>query len=207
MSKDPAFLFYSSDFLSGISDLTMEERGQYITLLCLQHQKGHLSKKIIDLCVGNATADVLHKFSIDSDGNYFSERLDIEIEKRRQHSEKQRQRAIDGWKKRNATADATALPLENENENKDLLILKSEKNEFYKNECLQSDQWKETVSMREKIPLDKFDLALTDFNGHLVAIGETKQNLKDYKSHFTNWVRVKKQIKAKEMANQNKDRL
>jgi len=51
MAKDPAFLFYSSDFLSGITDLTMEERGQYITLLCLQHQKGSLSEKTIRLSV------------------------------------------------------------------------------------------------------------------------------------------------------------
>ena len=43
MERDPAFLFYSSDFLSGIADLNMEERGQYITLLCVQHQKGRLN--------------------------------------------------------------------------------------------------------------------------------------------------------------------
>ena len=122
MSKDPAFLFYSSDFLSGVSDLTMEERGQYITLLCLQHQKGHLSEKLISISVGNATADVMRKFSIDKEGLYFSVRLDAEIAKRAEHSKKQRQRAIDGWEKRKATADATALPLENVNEidNKDL---------------------------------------------------------------------------------------
>ena len=29
MSKDPAFLFYSSDFLTGVMDLTMEENGIY----------------------------------------------------------------------------------------------------------------------------------------------------------------------------------
>jgi uncharacterized protein YdaU (DUF1376 family) len=122
MAKDPAFLFYTSDFLSGVSDLTMEERGQYITLLCLQHQKGHLSDKVINLCVGNATADVLHKFSIDNDGLYFSPRLDIEIAKRVEHSQKQRKRALDGWEKRKATADATALPLENRNENENIYI-------------------------------------------------------------------------------------
>ena len=37
--KDPAFLFYSSDFLSGTMLMTDEEIGQYIKLLCLQHQK------------------------------------------------------------------------------------------------------------------------------------------------------------------------
>ena len=46
--KDPAFVFYTGDFLTGVIDMTMEERGQYITLLCLQHQKGHFSKKTLD---------------------------------------------------------------------------------------------------------------------------------------------------------------
>lgn len=30
MAKDPAFLFYSSDFLSGVTFLTMEQRGNNI---------------------------------------------------------------------------------------------------------------------------------------------------------------------------------
>ena len=123
MSKDPAFLFYSSDFISGIQNLTMEERGQYITLLCLQHQTGHLTEKMIKISVGNATADVLAKFRQDDGGAYFNARLEAEIEKRKEHSEKQRQRAKEGWKKRqndaenNATASATAMPLEDEDEN------------------------------------------------------------------------------------------
>lgn len=124
MSKDPAFLFYSSDFLTGVSDLTFEERGQYITLLCLQHQKGRLSKKAIQIAVPNATADVLLKFKKDEHGLFFNERLELEANKRAQHAEKQRQRAIDGWKKRkkgqshgNTMVNAAALPLESENEN------------------------------------------------------------------------------------------
>lgn len=124
MSKDPAFLFYSSDFLTGVSDLTFEERGQYITLLCLQHQKGRLTKKAIQISIPNVSHDVLAKFKIDENGFYFNSRLEVESEKRLQHTEKQRERALNGWKKRKeiessglATANATALPLENENEN------------------------------------------------------------------------------------------
>jgi uncharacterized protein YdaU (DUF1376 family) len=82
MAKDPAFLFYSSDFLNGVSDLTMEERGQYITLLCLQHQKGSLSEKTIRLTVGSVSVDVMRKFEKDEQGNYFQSRLKEEIEKR-----------------------------------------------------------------------------------------------------------------------------
>lgn len=123
MSKDPAFLFYTGDFIAGIQDLTFEERGQYITLLCLQHQKGHLSDKLIKLSVGNATADVMAKFRQDSAGLWFNHRLDEEIAKRKAHGEKQRERALEGWKKRkteatssksSSTGNAVALPLEDE---------------------------------------------------------------------------------------------
>lgn len=43
--KDPAFLFYSSDFLSGTMLMTDEEIGQYIKLICLQHQKRSFERK------------------------------------------------------------------------------------------------------------------------------------------------------------------
>lgn len=122
--RDPAFLFYPSDFLTGVSDLTMEERGQYITLLCIEHQKGRFTEKMVALCCGKATVDVLSKFSIDENGLYFNARLEKEIQKRKEHSEKQRNRALEGWKKRKendatalATVDATALPLVNRNVN------------------------------------------------------------------------------------------
>lgn len=128
MSKDPAFLFYSSDFLTGVSDLTMEERGQFITLLCLQHQKGHLTKKVMQLqCHGIPTADVLAKFRIDENGLYYNERVEQEREKRAAHSVKQRENAFKRWNKDKLSTkqtlsdgNAMAMPLENENENEDV---------------------------------------------------------------------------------------
>lgn len=42
MAKDPAFLFYSKDWLQGTADLFPEEKGVYIDLLCHQHQTGGL---------------------------------------------------------------------------------------------------------------------------------------------------------------------
>ncbi len=80
--KDPAYLFYSSDFLTGCASLTMEERGQYITLLCLEHQLGRLNEKTIRLSVGSVSVDVLEKFKQDENGLLYNERLEIEIEKR-----------------------------------------------------------------------------------------------------------------------------
>ena len=134
MSKDPAVLLYTSDFLSGCQDLTMVERGQFITLLCLQHQKGYLTAKIITLtCGDNVSKDVLDRFNQDENGNWFNKRMDTEIKKRKSNSEKQSKRAKDYWAKvkqkkeettsvDSSTAYATALPLENENENENEII-------------------------------------------------------------------------------------
>ena len=92
--KDPAFLFYSSDFLTGVSDLTMEERGQYITLLCMQHQKGHLSEKTCRLILGlpnlSLAQDVMKKFKKDENGLYYNERLEQEVAKRAKSTEASR---------------------------------------------------------------------------------------------------------------------
>lgn len=142
--KDPAFLFYASDFLTGVSDLSMEERGVYITLLCLQHQKGRLSEKMIRLCGGIATADVMAKFTKDENGLFYNQRLELETIKRKEHGEKQRKRALEGWKKRknielenNAVASAVAMPLEDENRDENRIIIKDEK-EIKKNETFEN---------------------------------------------------------------------
>src|SRR5574338_627151 len=41
-SKDPAFLFYTKDWIEGTAELSPEEKGVYIDLLAYQHQKGSL---------------------------------------------------------------------------------------------------------------------------------------------------------------------
>jgi hypothetical protein len=130
MAKDPAFLFYSSDFLNGVADLTMEERGQFITLLCLQHQKGRLTDKTIRLCLGSVSVDVLSKFTKDKQGNFYNERLSEEIEKRIQFTESRRNNGSKGGRPKNNTKPL-GLPKDNlmedvnENENEDIIINKS----------------------------------------------------------------------------------
>ncbi len=149
MAKDPAFLFYSSDFLSGISDLTMEERGQYITLLCLQHQKGNLSQKTISLSVGLVSVDVLKKFEQDSDGNYFNKRLLEETEKRNKFTESRRLNGLQGGRgkskdledKANAKAKENLMEDENVNEN----IIE------FTNEVVESKKRKNPKSERENL--------------------------------------------------------
>ena len=120
MAKDPALLFYTSDFLSTTQGLSLEEIGMLIKLLCIQHQNGHLSKKAVKLAVGEATEDVLSFFKLDENGLYYSERLDTEISKRKKFTESRRknaQKRYDTSASAYASAGASALHMENENEN------------------------------------------------------------------------------------------
>jgi hypothetical protein len=85
--KDPAFLFYSDNFLSGTMFFTDEQVGKYIRLLCAQHQSGHLEEKhMIFMCKGY-DEDIFKKFIKDDAGKYYNERLEMEITKRKNYSE------------------------------------------------------------------------------------------------------------------------
>lgn len=92
MSKDPAILLYTSDFLTQCNSLTMEERGQYITLICLQHQIGHLDSKTIDITIGydNLSSDVLKLYKQDASGYLFNEWIEEIIIKRKAYAESRR---------------------------------------------------------------------------------------------------------------------
>lgn len=86
MAKDPAVLFYTSDFLSGTSFFTQEQRGQYIQLLCEQHQLWSIPKNhMISVC-GSLDSPVVGKFTIDENGNYYNIRMRQEAVKRRDYS-------------------------------------------------------------------------------------------------------------------------
>ncbi len=77
-NKDPAFLFYTADFVVGTMFMSNEQVGKYIRLLCAQHQKGHLTSEEFDSICGK-DAIVRKKFELDKDGFYYNSRLDKEI--------------------------------------------------------------------------------------------------------------------------------
>lgn len=108
MSKDPAVLLYTSDFLSGTYTMTDEQVGRYIRLLCLQHQKGKLTEKdMLSICKGY-DSDVYEKFDL-VDGCYINKRMYEEAEKRSKFTESRR---------KNASAKHMPNHMENENENR-----------------------------------------------------------------------------------------
>jgi DnaD/phage-associated family protein len=93
--KDPAFLFYPGDFLTGTMLFSDKQEGIYIRALCYVHQHGHLTfEELKSLCKNDAV--VMSKFIKDNEGNYYNSRLDIEIEKRKKYMDRQRENGSKG---------------------------------------------------------------------------------------------------------------
>lgn len=107
--RAPAFQFYADDFLAGTMTMTNEERGAYISLLCLQWSKGFVTELDIQrMCHGMPThcqSICQSKFVLEDDGLYRNKRLEKERTKQKERSEKQRDIANLRWKNH-----ANALP-------------------------------------------------------------------------------------------------
>lgn len=88
--RDPAFNFYSDNFLSGTMFFSDEQVGKYIRLLCAQHQTGHLSEKQMLYICKTYDEDIWKKFTKDENGLFYNDRLQVEIEKRNKYCESRR---------------------------------------------------------------------------------------------------------------------
>jgi hypothetical protein len=88
--KDPAVLFYTQDFLTGTLLMSYEQKGKYITLLCLQQQNGKLSEKDLMKVCGAKDEDILAKFELHEDGFYYNGRMLLEAEKRKNYCDSRR---------------------------------------------------------------------------------------------------------------------
>lgn len=195
-------MFYTSDFLSGVMDLDMEERGQYITLLCAQHQKGHLSEKTIRLLVGSVSVSVLEKFTVDLHGLYYNQRMEEEISKRLNFIDSRVENGKKGGrpKKPNENLVVNHMPNlpENENENRNINDNKGiggmgEKGFFEKS--VNDEGWQEVVMRTCKINNPVF--WINEFNDHSIATQEHYNTIADFRRHCVNWIKIelKKQIK------------
>jgi len=119
MAKDPAVLFYTSDFLSGTFTMDDAQVGKYIRLLCFQHQKGKLTEKdMLSICKAY-DVEIWSKFVVE-DGLYYNERMLNETVRRQKFSESRRNNAKSP--KKESTSEAYAKHMETETENVTITI-------------------------------------------------------------------------------------
>lgn len=138
MAKDPAFLFYSQDFITGTMFMSNEQAGIYIRLLCAQHQHGGmLEKGNFEAMVGSHSI-VKSKFKETDDG-YYNERLMLEMEKRSKKcsnlSENAKKRwAIEKQKQSKCNAIASSKHMQSESESENEINIKDVVN-IYNDKC------------------------------------------------------------------------
>lgn len=109
MAKDPAFLFYPSDFLTGTMFMSHEQIGIYIRLLCSQHQHGGVIDKIsFNSLVGNN--EIVRAKFIEIDLGFYNQRLADEMEKRNKKSNNISKAVKEVWEKRK---ESNAIPSKN----------------------------------------------------------------------------------------------
>jgi hypothetical protein len=99
--QDPAYQLYTSDFLVRNADLSDEQAGQFIRLLCMQHQNGHLTEAtLLSFCKGKKDELIFSRFRLNDKGLYYNEEMDNEINRRHEICETNRENIEEYWKKK-----------------------------------------------------------------------------------------------------------
>lgn len=96
MAKDPAFLFYYQDFLVGTDHMTDEQIGQYVKCLCHQANRGTIREEHMkNICKTYENhMIIIEKFKKDQNGEYYNERLRLEVDRRKNYAESRRNNRI-----------------------------------------------------------------------------------------------------------------
>jgi uncharacterized protein YdaU (DUF1376 family) len=186
MAKDPAFLFYSSDFLTGTMFMSDEQVGKYIRLLCAQHQKGRLTEKeMINICK-TYDEDIFSKFEKDEQGMYYNLRCEVEIEKRKKYSlsRSTNRKSKSKDKKHMINICKTYeqhMEIENINENK----IENIKEDFKKSQILI-----DSLAKRYNVTPEKIKLNMKNFWLEKQGTFDKHITLQEVRKYFSNWLRL-----------------
>jgi uncharacterized protein YdaU (DUF1376 family) len=187
MAKDPAFLFYPGDYVSGTMGMTFEEKGAYMDLLMLQFNRGHMNTHMIQHTIGHLWEQVKCKFIQDDEGLWYNVRLDFEKEKRKTFTASRRNNMKPKDKPSYESTYETHMQhhmdshMENENENinKDINTNKSKCN---------FEEALEYISIRLGIEQGKTEAQkffnYYESNGWKVG----KNPMKNWKAAANNWI-------------------
>ncbi len=81
MGKDPAVLFYTTDFLANTYHLTDKQVGMFVRLLCMQHIHGRICPDDMPDSSDRESKRVIDMFLCD-EGGYYNKQMEEEIQKR-----------------------------------------------------------------------------------------------------------------------------
>ena len=184
MSKDPAFLFYPNDWLGGTMGMTFEEKGAYIELLMMQFNRGHMTTHMIGQAVGQLWDKIQDKFIKDANGLYYNDRLDIEIEKRRNfcNSRRNNKDGVNQYtKETNNKSGHTTSHMTGHMENEDENVIVNKKRIIFKPPTIEEIK-DYCIERQNKVNAEKF-ISHYEANGWMVG----KNKMKDWKAAVRTW--------------------
>ena len=127
-SKDPAFLFYASDFMMGTTFFSNEQVGKYIRLLCAQHQHGGMIDKNSFCSLVGDDQMIRSKF-VECEHGFYNERLAQEMERRQKKSGNISKAAKETWEKRKSDNDYNTIVIQSYNKSNGIVIRPENENE------------------------------------------------------------------------------
>jgi hypothetical protein len=120
MAKDPAINWYFDNWAGGTKTMSRFLKGCYIDLLDAQFHLGHLSLEEIKQVLGSdfsAWKTLEKKFKKDESENFFNERMELEVKKRKLYSESRSSNRKKTYEKHmNDISKTSDLVYETENE-------------------------------------------------------------------------------------------
>jgi hypothetical protein len=207
MSKDPAVLFYTSDFLSGTQYFSDEECGQYIRLLCQQHQLFSIPEKHLLKVCGSLICQVALKFIKDTDGTYYNERMRLEGDKRKAFCQSRRNSVENRYVRRSHVAthvSHTNLRMEDENEDGistslDVPLSFNLQAEKLSTEVNTFTQYPEKMRLEFISYWTEPNRAKTKIRAHTEKTWDTSRRLATWASRDKNFIGTKKQFGRQEI--------
>jgi uncharacterized protein YdaU (DUF1376 family) len=144
MAKDPAILFYTSDFLTGTMIMSHEQVGIYIRLICFLHQHGgEMTLDAFNAFIG--THEIIRsKFRVTEDGMVYHHRLTQEMAKRSKKSSSLSDNAKKRWSnmqlhnKSIEKASCLHMPIENANEDENVIRIDNDVKEVFGYFCMKT---------------------------------------------------------------------
>lgn len=213
MSKRlPYFQFEPAEYLAGdIMFCSYSAQGIFNTICALYWQKDcDLKYSQVIKRLGNE--DLIKELisekiiKVENDSiiiNFLDEQYIKATEKSKVNSTNGSKGALKRWAKNSeSNSEIIATPLKIDSESIALREDKIKEDKIKENEiridnkkfvddCLISSQWLEVICMQKNISIEQITEKIKEFEVHLIATGEQKKYLEDFKSHFNNWLNKK----------------
>lgn len=194
------FKFTPSDWIMGKIQRTPElTQARFMRLICLYWNKQcvlsfedaeiEIDKEHIDLLVSKKIIKIENDFII-------IEFLNEQMGTISETSQKRKEAVLQRWakvKQKDTSVceiDTNVLQNDTDKIRKDK-IRKEDiiNNAVFVSECKNSTQWIEVTAMQNKVSIDVVNVFIDNFESHLITMQEQKKTLKEYKEHFTHWMK------------------